>query len=349
MSGSVAPPNLPSSEGGNLTTSLPGNVDQGTAALGNRISSGLIFVKMGLVLVGLSTLVYWAMTSVPDDARSVTLTAVILGFLVNQLALYTAAWRLRATLAAFGIRISAWQALLVHLRSLFYFFFVPMSVGYEISRFMTIRRLVPSAQTRALLMALLLDRILGMITAVIAAAALAGLVLPINPWLAVSLSPSWILVMLGLVGVCAVVLAARPQWRRQAHELLTAVAALGHLLWWPVVLSFITLGLVSTSVYVFASASLIEIDWLDLTFALSVSLFGMAIPVSLLGASLGEVAGAGVLAALGLTPALALLLASAIYCTRLVGAMQGALIELWADAHRVSNSRGDNERMAHDE
>jgi hypothetical protein len=289
------------------------------------------------------------MTSVPDDARSMTLTAVILALLVNQLALYAAAWRLRAILAVFGIRISAWQSLLVHLRSLFYFFFVPMSVGYEISRFISIRRLVPGAQTRALLIALLLDRVLGMIAAVIAAAALAGLVLPINPWLAVSLSSKWILVMLGLVGAFAVVLAARPQWLRQARELLTAVMTLGHRLWWPVALSFITLGLVSTSVYVFALASLIKIGWLDLTFVLSVSLLGMAIPVSLLGASLGEVAGVGILAALGLTPALALLLASVIYCTRLVGAMQGALIELWADAHRVSNSRGNTDRMARDE
>jgi hypothetical protein len=75
-----------------------------------------------------------------------------------------------------------------------------------------------------------------------------------------------------------------------------------------------------------------------MVFVLAASLLGMAVPISLLGAGLGEVVGIGTFAFLGVTPAAAVLFASVIYCGRLVGAMQGALIELRMDAGRIARS-----------
>ena len=69
---------------------------------------------------------------------------------------------------------------------------------------------------------------------------------------------------------------------------------------------------------------------------MSASLLGMAIPLSLFGVTLGEAAGVGTLALIGLSPAVAVLLTSVAYCGRLFGAMQGAVIELWGDAGRVA-------------
>ena len=74
-------------------------------------------------------------------------------------------------------------------------------------------------------------------------------------------------------------------------------------------------------------------------FALSASLLGMAIPLSLVGVTLGEVAGVGTMAMIGLPPGVAVLLTSVAYCGRLFGAMQGAVIELWGDAGRVARHR----------
>jgi hypothetical protein len=293
----------------------------------------LIPLKMSLVLAGLGVLFYWVSDSWSANISGVTPTAVLLALLINQAALFVAALRLRATLSTFGIPITAGQAFLIHLRSLFYFFFVPMSVGLEISRFVAIRRLAPTTATRPLAIALLLDRVLGLVAAVLLAGSLAGLVLPASARFAIA--PGWILAGLGLsVGLGFALLAHRPL-RRHVFDLFTAMRALGPRLVVPLLLSVAAIALVCASVYAFARASGIDIGWLPLSFALSTSLLGMAIPVSLLGASLGELAGVGALTFLGLSPGAAVLLASVVYSGRLIGAMQGAVIELWSDAARV--------------
>lgn len=311
-----------------------------------RLPRGLIFVKMLLVLAGLGVLLHWAGASLPEEVPGVTPTAVVLALLLNQASLYVAALRLRATLVAFDIRISHAQSQLIHLRSLFYFFFVPMSVGLEISRFMAIRRLAPDTATRPLVIALLIDRILGMTAALCATLALAALVLPRSA--SVKIEGIWILIgLLAAVGAGLALFLHQPL-RRQVMDILGAVASRAHRLMLPALLGFVTLALVAASAYAFAVASGISIGWWSMLFALSASILGMAIPISLLGAGLGEVFGVGILALLGLTPAAALLLAAVIYCGRLIGAMQGAVIELLVDAERVSRAGVPGAAATHD-
>jgi hypothetical protein len=297
----------------------------------------MVLLKVGLVVAGLGLLVTWAADSIPGDRPTVSPIAVVLAVLLNQAALYTAAERLRATLSAFGMTISRGQAFGIHLRSLFYFFFVPMSVGLEISRFVAIRAVCPGASGRRLLLALLVDRALGLLAALIAVLALVGVVFPelarvdINPW--------WYLAAVALVAILGTALLAHGALRQHARDLLEALASAGPRLLVPILLSVAALLLVCASVFAFANGAGIVIDPITLAFALAASLFGMAIPVSLLGATLGEVAGAGTLALVGLPPAAAVLLASAAYCGRLLGAIQGAVVELWADIGRVMGRR----------
>ncbi|NCA70769.1 MAG: hypothetical protein EOM91_11810 [Sphingobacteriia bacterium] len=308
-------------------------LEQTPAAGLGHLSTRLLFLKMVLVLTGLGLLLYWAGASLPADTGRITVSAVVLALLINQVGLYAAALRLRAVLAAFAIPISAGQAQSIHLRSIFYFFFVPMSVGLEISRFIMIRRLLPGSSARPLILALLLDRVLGMLAALLVALVLATLVIPGQ--LALRLDPVWIGGGVLVAGALGASLLLHPSLRLRALELLRTLVDLGPRLLWPILLAFASLLLVCASVYVFAISSGIEVGAMALVFALSVALLAMAIPLSLLGASLGEVAGVGALSLLGLAPSVAILLAAVVYCGRLVGAMQGALLDLWGDARRV--------------
>jgi hypothetical protein len=72
----------------------------------------------------------------------------------------------------------------------------------------------------------------------------------------------------------------------------------------------------------------IQVGVTEVTFAISASLLGMVLPLSLLGVTAGEAAGASVFALLGVSPAASVLLVSAAYLGRLLGAMQGGLLEL---------------------
>jgi len=72
----------------------------------------------------------------------------------------------------------------------------------------------------------------------------------------------------------------------------------------------------------------------------------MLLPVSLLGATLGEAAGAGVFGLMGLSAASALLLVSSAYAGRLVGALQGGLIELYIASRPIDSRRATDRASA---
>ncbi len=143
----------------------------------------------------------------------------------------------------------------------------------------------------------------------------------------------------------ALALLRRP-WRERAVELLRALRVGSVRLLLPVLLSLLALALVCASVYVVAAASGWGAGFAQVSFALSASLLGMALPVSLFGATLGEPTGVGVMALLGLPSALAVILVSLAYVGRLLGAMQGAALELHGGIRglrRASTTVGNEE------
>ena len=291
----------------------------------------LVSAKLALVLVGLVLLVRWALAGLASaDGGTGTTRVAPLGIvgavLLNQAALLAAALRLRATLAAFRVRISPAQAMAIHLRSLFYFFFVPLSVGLEVSRYLDIRRIDPAVPAKTLVLVLLLDRVLGLVAAVAALAAFAYAVLPARLWALVDLG--WLAIG-GAVALSAggVILLRRP-WRERVVELLRALRQGSVRLVVPVLLSLLTLALVCAAIYAVAAASGWGVGFAQVSFALSASLLGMAVPVSVFGVTLGEPTGIGVMALLGLSSALAVMLISLAYVGRLLGAIQGAALEL---------------------
>ncbi len=143
-----------------------------------RLPLWALVLKLVLVTGGLLLLLHWALQRLPDDRPALDLWSLLGAILLNQLALYAAAWRLQATLAAFGVSIRRGQAMRIHLQSLFYFFFVPMSVGLEIARFLKVRDIDPTVSAKRLLFALLFDRVLGLAGVLLVVGMLLPLVLP---------------------------------------------------------------------------------------------------------------------------------------------------------------------------
>jgi uncharacterized membrane protein YbhN (UPF0104 family) len=296
-----------------------------------RLPLWALVPKLVLVSGGLLLLAHWALRRIPDATPALDLWSLLGAVLLNQIALYAAAWRLQATLAAFGISIRRGQAMRIHLQSLFYFFFVPMSVGLEIARFLKVRDINPTVSAKRLLFALLFDRVLGLAAVLMVVGILLPIVLPaLLPQL---WYPAWLLFA---VIVASVISATSWLHRRSRERLLTMIAAtaeVGRSLPLLIGLSLAALLVVCASVYVIATSARIDIGLVSLTFALSASLLGMLLPVSLLGATVGEAAGVGIFAALGLNAASGMLLVSTAYGGRLLGALQGAIIELWMDGN----------------
>ena len=198
---------------------VPAGADAVLVGLNQPRARGLVLLKMGLVLVGLGLLLVWVGEGLP--AQRPSLSAVALTVLLYQAALYAAALRLQATLAAFGITITARQSFAIHLRSLFYFFFVPMSVGYEITRFIAVRRIDPDASVKQVVIALLMDRVLGLLAALLALAALAAVVLPARVWSGIDLA--WVMVAALVALVLGVAVMAHGPLRGRVRDLLGAL------------------------------------------------------------------------------------------------------------------------------
>jgi len=290
----------------------------------------LVASKLLLVLVALVVLVRWALAGLKPSpgaphAPGLALDGLVAAVLLNQAALFIAALRLRATLAAFRVRLTPGQAMAIHLRSLFYFFFLPL-VGQEVSRYVDIRRIDPDVPAKKLLLLLLLDRGLGLVAALAALAAFAYAVLPARVWALADLG--WLATgSAAALGVCGLMLLRRP-WRERAVELLEVLQQGSVRLVVPVLLSLLALGLVCAAVYAVAVASGWGASFAQVSFGLSASLLGMAVPVSVFGATVGEPTGIGVMAMLGLSSSLSVMLISLAYVGRLLGAMQGAALEL---------------------
>jgi uncharacterized membrane protein YbhN (UPF0104 family) len=258
-----------------------------------------------------------------------------LGLLVNQLALMVFAARMRMVLRLVGVTVGWRSALRIHLQSMFYFIAVPMTVGLEVARFVKIRKIQPSASGAQLSAALLLDRLIG--------AGSAGLVaLACLPFVATNLSlrlPMWLWPVIGGVALVAV----------SAAALSSGVRKMMLVAWRITERRFVAIGalcLVSTSMHIIfafgvqllANSFALPIGFLDTLLAVSGGLLLVAIPVSFAGLGPAEAGAASLLMATGYPVAVAVSAGAIPYFARLVGAGEGAFLEMLEGGIATLNS-----------
>lgn len=287
----------------------------------------LIALKLVGVPIGLLVL----LRSLQNSGLAITyrhsLEFLILALFVNQLALVLAAMRLLGVLRLFGIGLNGWNAVRIAFQSLFYFFFVPMSVGMEMARYWKIREILDNVSSSGLIVALITDRFLGLL----AAGALIVVFLPFVPMPGLhEFEFDWYTI--ALLSLAAGSVIAAILWRvrllRKLIEAWRATRESRGVLLPLLLLSIVTQFVMGLALYLSARWLGMEIGLAQTIFGQSISMLSMVIPVTILGAGPAEVTAAIAFVLLGFPPGEAALLAALTYIARLIGALQGGIWEM---------------------
>ena len=254
---------------------------------------------------------------------------LLLAFTALQASILCFAVRLHFSLRAFGIDLSARAASIIALQSLFYFF-IPLSIGTDAARWLKIRNRIPDISRMTVLTAVLFDR--G--TAAVACVVIAASTLPLIPSIRIDiatvgeLASSWWVAILAFLAGAALVTMFQVARRRfpnllpltfQRRFLLNMVACLG--------LSLLTQGFMILTVWS-------GLQWLGVLIkpaAISLGVTGAAIaqviPLSVAGAGPGEVTAGVLLTRTGASTDEAVLVATLVYFCKLIGGIEGGLLE----------------------
>ncbi len=259
---------------------------------------------------------------------------ICLAVVVNQISLFVFSLRMRVMLGVFGIKISALQALRIHLQSVFYFYVLPMTVGLEAARFAKVKALVGSeVKAVTLVSALLADRLVGMLAALL----LAAILLPFMGFTAVV---RWDMDILWLVlaGVGALIGAFTllPSIRFQARKVRGLYRMARRIHWVLVIVTIATHLLFSFGVYLAAAGLGLGIDFLQSLFVSTSAMLFVVIPLSFAGVSPVEAVGLGALLGLGVPMEQAVIFVSISYFAKLIAAIEGGGWEFYEGGEYVS-------------
>ena len=256
--------------------------------------------------------------------------AALAALACNQLALLLTATRLQRILQIFALPTRWRDVLWIHLQSMFYFFFVPMTVGLELSRFAKLKRLHPSAAGTAIAGVVLLDRVIGVAGALLFSLALLPLV-TLGGGERVGFSWAMLGVAVAAGSTLAGGVVAWPRSRRQLYAVWLLLAPRWRHLFPAAVLTLASQAAFALAAQQGASAFGIAIGFVPVLFGLSVAMLFIIVPVSFAGAGPAEAACAAIFSMLGLAPRAALIVSGIVYSLRLFAALQGGLVEIAGD------------------
>ena len=292
----------------------------------------IMLAQAVLVPAGLAGIA-WAAVRHADSIAPTGSTAYLIGALCTlQLSLLVFARRLHASLATMGISVPVALSMRIALQSLFYFFFIPFSTGAELSRWAKIKAAVPESPNLAVLTAVGFDRAMPAVACL--AISLASLpfvtmrgvrvtdatALPVHPVIAVA--------VLAVVTGGAAAVAVRRGWIARILELLRAGGR-------RFMRGIVVVGVASIAVQLLSIATMwllarwlgIEIGFAALALGTSGGMLAQVIPISLAGAGAAELGSGLLFAACGATTSEAVVLTTALYLCKLVGAVEGGILE----------------------
>ncbi len=284
------------------------------------VRRALLLAQVVVAPVGLVTLLYLLIEELPLVALRESVIAVTASFGVALLGYGLFALRLASILEAFSIRLRRTSLWRIHLTSLFYYFFLPAGIGYDLFKVAKITLRAHDTGTWRVTAAVAAERVAGgagiyllllatlPFTQLAPGSRFAWLTAPAWVWLLLLLAAGALIWFIGFV--------ARRTGAYQIAPLVPAVliSAVGHLL-------------VAMAIWVVSQALGIPATFAEIVVALAATLLLQLVPVNLFGVTLGEVAAVTVYLAYGLDRPEALLLATVAYSHRLLPAMVGGLIE----------------------
>ncbi len=283
--------------------------------------------KSGAVLVGIVWLTAWSWREAGAYLLEGAALWVVGGVLLSQLSLFLFALRLRSSLAALRMRCRSVDVFKVHSLAMFYHFFVPFSLGADLTKFFKLQGLLRERRARDIAAAIALDHIVGLLALMLLAALLSAFM------------PSFVLaeqlrpVAVGLLGCAAIAIGLLlwRMWRAVNDEGLVTPHHRGHVrVVQAAALSFAMHLLLALAVYVAAIALGVGASYSQITLVLTLSFVFQSIPASLVGLGAADVAATGLYVLTGLSLADALLLVSALYAYRVIAALIGGAWEITA-------------------
>ena len=222
---------------------------------------------------------------------------------------------------------------------LFYYFALPAAIGVELSRYLRLRSASPRLSQWQAVMILLLDRVFGLAGAV--------LLLGAGIWLKLD-DVNWANTLhydgssITIIAVIAAVLLIASFVIFYKHK--ERLSEILQIIWRCKLKMFMILGISASYHFLlvisvwFALIGLgIEISIIDLIFAICGGMVFMIVPLSLAGVSLAEIGAATILIIMGTEYKTAELVAFLFYLTKVIPALQGALIEFLDNSQIVKN------------
>ncbi len=283
-----------------------------------------VLLKIFLAPIGVLALLYWIGQKRPIPTDN-DLALILVGGLVALLSVIPFGLRFREVLKIVDFKISAYVSAKVLTQSMFYYFFVPLSVGTEVSKFAKLKALNKHQTNSSIASAIVLDHVVGLLALMAASIVLYMLIQPIS----VRPDAGTVLLIIG-AGITALIVLVwffrskssidvRNVFRKIASRKANILIALGY--------SLAMHTMIAAAVAIGSMYWEIDISYLEILFVLTGAFLFQMIPINFVGVGATEVAGVGLYVAAGLSLPEALTLVSLLYCYRLLIAITGGTWE----------------------
>lgn len=285
-----------------------------------RMTRGLVLARAGLTTIGLGLLFFslrGELAHLPR-ANAVTMSGSVLLALA---AFCFYAGRFRTVMRLITLELTPLHALRLTASASFYQAFVPLSVGGDLTRFALCSAAAPGMSRRRIAGGIVLDHLLGSLALAVLAA----------PWLLRRVAgegPLFGALVLGAGLLPLLVLTTSRGLRRRTAGILRPLRA--HLAGTLAALAF-SLGmqtLLAVAVWNLARMWQVEIAFIDLLGVVACGGLLQVVPVNIGGLHLGDLAGGALYMLHGLSLSQAALLATSLYCLRVMVAILGGVWDL---------------------
>ena len=289
--------------------------------LSSQPRSALFYAKLLGLPLGIGMLLYWASQEESLRQNLSWRRELVAGIALSTLAMVPLAQRFRLAMRIGGYTLDLAHSLRINALSAFYHFFVPLSIGAELTKFLQLRLVDPERGKMRAAGAILIDHTIGFFALlVILSVLLAG-----DAPLRFDVDPRYLLLgvfVLNIAGAATLWLlrarlpaSVRDLAKRLVEHRLDAVAGL--------LSSVVMQVLLAGAVLLPARAWGIDISFVEMLFVLAAASLLAAVPLNVAGVGAAEVAGTGLFIALGLSSREAVLLVSLLFCYRLLFAIVG--------------------------
>ncbi len=301
-----------------------------------------------LVPAGLAAIV-WAAAKHAEAITPKGSAAYLFGGLCTlQLSILVFARRFHESLATMGIRIPVAQSMRIALQSLFYHFLIPFSTGAELSRWAKLKAASPDAASLAVLAAVAFDRAMPGVACMLISLACLPFVELQGMLGAATIdrlgNPVILMAVSVAIAVIAMTTLGRRRWIPKVQQLIRSSGG-------RFARGVVVVGAASIATQLLSVATMWFLaQWLGIDVDLAVIALGtcggmlaQVVPISIAGAGAAELGSGLLFVACGATTGHAIMLTTVLYLCKLVGAIEGALLEF--PMEKLRNSPRKYRRM----